>query len=364
MPSKKTNITGEDVQTVDDLDFSEKVPGLFSGGIYEDGEGEPEVTEGSDDTGKEPSPGRDESEGKETEVEEPESPRRGEQPVEGVQEQEGTGQEEEEQEEGRQEERQDEPLVVLKRYGKEYPVYEVENLVRLAQMGLDYTLKTQQLAGWQKVIQTLISNPDLMDLVDRRMRGEVTALPEQPRQEQQPRQGTDKGKVEFDIPPQGDDESFEEYVARVASLIADRKTKEAVSTLTAQQQYQQVISQVRQDPLFEYTAQVISYWLANKQIPAAIARQADVDPQAFLWLYTQARQAVEQYIASTQGQEQKKPEQRVSKASKPPVVESGKSARLPEGGKRKSPWEDDKVIKDLSDDELENLIAQVKSGRI
>ena len=341
---EQTNLEVKEPTSLDELDFSQKADGLFAGFVEPE---EEDLTTGEDD----------EQEGGEPEEEE--SGEAGEEEVVSEETTEETGESEQPGEEPAKPD--DQPIVVLKRYGQEYPVTDKDSLVKLAQMGLDYTFKTQQLSGWRKVIEALQGNPDLMEVVEKRMRGEGGAIPTTA----SAKADVDKKADDLSVAPQGDDESFEEYVARVAEATVQRQNavnSQEISKL----RNATIMYHVRQDPLFEPTSQVIAHWVTRGEIPPDVAKRADQDPQAFIELYQRARVAAEQWVnQQKQASQPAAAAAQAKPAPKAPVVESARNSHaVNKPAETKQKWSDRGVIKDLSDPDFEMLIERVKTGGI
>lgn len=65
-----------------------------------------------------------------------------------------------------------EPLVVLKVYGQEIPIYDKETLVGYAQRGVDYESKMHKLRQWKEQISLIEAKPALKALVEKGISGE------------------------------------------------------------------------------------------------------------------------------------------------------------------------------------------------
>ncbi len=65
-----------------------------------------------------------------------------------------------------------EPIVVLKVYGQEIPIYDKDTLIRYAQRGVDYESKMHKLRQWKDQITLVESNPALKALIEKGIAGD------------------------------------------------------------------------------------------------------------------------------------------------------------------------------------------------
>lgn len=261
------------------------------------------------------------------------------------------------------------PICTLKHNGQEVPVYNRHDLEMLAQKGIDYTLKTQALANYRRELAALEAHGDLRAELMRRMQGEAPQAigggkaPESDRPTEEEKPGNDL--------EQRDDETYEEWVQRIAESKAEAKVTSQLQQYQEQQKREALLNSVRADPLHQPTLNVIRAAVNAGQIPPAVLQQADSDPEAFKWIYSTARQAVAQRVQQQKGQQAPQPPSQGEKTSpaplnkkQPPRTEGGgRSARKGKPASKKDRAAA-QVIRDMSSDQFAALKEAVSSGRL
>lgn len=243
-------------------------------------------------------------------------------------------------------------LMTLKVEGRDFPVYEYDDLKALAQKGFHYTQSMQQLAPHRDTLVELGKHRDIIEELDRRRRG----LPPSPLQQSGDAGGSHpqsrasqtqpSGDVreaaqqavaamlsDEDIPKMRDDETHEEWVKRSfkafaeklptfieqqAARIAEEKAIQATTMKFGEaeetQRRQRVMNTLKADPLFQPTVAVIKHLAENNQISKRHLMAADEDEESFLLLYKDTRDKVQAYFAQQQAQaaQQARPAQPVA----------------------------------------------------
>lgn len=263
---------------------------------------------------------------------------------------------------------QQSPLFVLKHNGQEIPISDTQQMIALAQQGLDYTQKTQALAAYRREVAALESHGDLKAELERRMRGEAP----RPLTNAELDKLEDAKKDVSDM-EQKDDETYEEWVQRVAESKAQKAVETQLHQYQAQQVRQTLLQAVESDPLREPVINVIRQAVQAKKIPPAVIQQADEDPEAFKWIYDTARQAVvgmmhNQMISNQQAQPPQQVPQQPSQSFSPqkkaaPKMESGSRATRNTPSSKKQAI-DRQVIKDMNSGQFMDLVEMVKSGAL
>lgn len=275
---------------------------------------------------------------------------------------------------------QDKPLMVLKHRGNTVEIRDPAMLYELASKGLDYTQKTQALSRFGKIISALEAHGDLRDELIRRMQGG------QPPQPIDNRQESGKNDQPEDIFVMRDDETHEAYTKRMseevmrrAEAIAAAKAEEAAARSLEEARTAalraRLVEEAKKDPHFPDVMLLLRHGLQNGLIPAEVAKAADSDPQAFLYLYNDLRGKAIAIRGLHQQQKQQQSHgssnvsgysgRAVPPPSTPPHAES--ASRRGEVQKRKSNDIDAQVISDLealSSDEFMKLAERVKAGMV
>lgn len=228
-----------------------------------------------------------------------------------------------------------EPFAVLKHNGETYPVKSMEELIALAQKGMDYTKKTQHLSGWIEAIQYIQRDPDFLNCLQLRMSGQPAALP----------YGVAAGATSpgtgEDTPPQGEDESYEDYTRRLAVHEGRRAAEEAMAAKALETTKADLIREIHSDPMGQVVMERIfeasTVPAAEGGIPPAVLRMANHDPDVcrFLFVNAKALHMAQQARVSAGGAAQSAPARKPPQAPpKAPYVEpprrslSGKAAAL------------------------------------
>lgn len=243
-----------------------------------------------------------------------------------------------------------EPILTLNHQGREIPISSKEDLILLAQQGLDYTVKTQQLSPFRKAIEYLNRNPEAMARLQAQMEGK-----EVPEEKEEPKKKP--------VPEQREDETYEEYVARVARESAREELEQRERAETErEQQVAGTMTNLQRDPLFKATVTLMKTEMARGNISQEEYRRADNDPRAFSDLYGRYRSAAAAIIRNTGQQGGKKKDDK-----KPPAKKTRKTFTEKSRARKRSlprnPREiTDKAIEQMGSEDLEQLIERVKGG--
>lgn len=183
------------------------------------------------------------------------------------------------------------PFVVLKHNGETYPVRDIEELTAMAQKGLDYTKKTQHLSAWMAAIQYIQQNPDFMECLQRGMSGQPVDW-SRLRGAGSPPPDTNPNERE-EIPPQGDEESYEDYTRRLAIHEGRRAAEAVMADRALEATKAEVLQQVHADPLGQAVMSRIfeaSHVPASEGgVPRVVLDLANHNPEVFQFLYANAR---------------------------------------------------------------------------
>lgn len=262
----------------------DKADGLVSGHDPEEGSEPTDDHEEIDDENSEETTEEDES------VEEEEVATDGEQDEPGeesgeeqsdLEEEEETEEEEGSEESGDEEqEEEEEPILLTLKYnGKDIPIADTEegkeHLINLAQKGVDYSVKMNQIKPWAKYIDYLYQNPDIRSQVEARMRGEDVIIT--PSEQEMPEDYTPSD--------QKDDESWEDYQKRLVSESKEFYSKKAVRDAELKSKSAQVTNLRNVDPLYNSTASMINDQLHKGVMPRILQQRIDSDPDSFLYVY-------------------------------------------------------------------------------
>jgi len=244
------------------------------------------------------------------------------------------------------------PLVTLVHQGREIPIRSKEDLAILAQQGLDYTAKTQALSPWRSLIQYLNSNPEVLQDIQARMEGK------EPQKE-------DK-EEKTALPEQREDETYEEYVARVARESAKQEYESRQKSESRKSdQIARTVSNVQKDPLFRPVVQLMTEDLKNGRLSQEEYQRANKDPNAFAELYTRYRTTADVLIRNSQ-KKKKEPGVPEPTDKKTPVKKKTRKTFTEKSRRKKATPSSkeitDRAIEEMDNESLEQLIERVKGG--
>lgn len=265
------------------------------------------------------------------------------------------------------------PLMRLKVEGVEFPIYDYDDVVTLAQKGLHYGKSMAELSEYRKILRVIDENDDIkQELLDRMRGGQPKEKAAEPVKEPEP--------PKFELPPVRDDETYEDWMKRVmsedlprvvrseAERIAAAKATDLVRTSTQEMEERQkrdrLVDAYRGDPLFPQMMAVVQHAIQTKAMPPQILAMADSDPNVFAWFMDKARQQalflMSRQQAQATGQAPAGPANR-SVPTAPhvaaPHAESGGSRKAPPAKKAQT-------LEDMDSSDFRALMERVKAGRV
>ena len=187
-----------------------------------------------------------------------------------------------------QEDKEQEPIVVLKVRGRDYPIHDKDQLITLAQQGVDYATKMYNMKPWRYLIEAYTKNDEFKSIADKVIRGEDWKEAFAPKQQAQP--------APSDAP--ADDESVEAYIKREV----DRRVQEAVTPLKEnltrtqeQEKTRKFLDELRAaDPEHFATVYAAMQQIYNTPnlLPDGVRKDIDTNQEAFISFYTTVRERV------------------------------------------------------------------------
>lgn len=274
--------------------------------------------------------------------------------VEEVKEEEGTTEEAVTEEVGESDSLQESPesqspVAVLKVYGREIPIYSKEDLVRYAQMGVDYALKMSQLKQWVNEIQFIQSNPQVRELISRGLRGEdvskyISFSGFSEKEEATPIEST----VEV---------ASKDVIEKVIERTIQDKMLPYLHTINTTMFIQNLRTQ---DPKYaDLILKTIASWATSPppNLPKGLLEAMDRDPQTFLAVYNALRNQIIRFEEETKKEASTQKVSKLKSKVAPPILEkgSGSASQIEERmiEDLKSPW-------DLKDEQFKKLLEEVK----
>ena len=258
--------------------------------------------------------------------------------------------------------KEQEPIVVLRVRGRDYPVHDKEQLITLAQQGVDYATKMYNMKPWRYLIEAYTKDDDFKAIADKAIRGEDWKGAIAPAKEQP-----------APVDTSAEDESVEDYIKREV----EKRVKEAVTPLKAQQEATKKGKEIRRfldelraaDPEnFDtvYSAMMDIYH-APDMLTEGVRHDIDTNPKAFLNFYATVRSRVvpekpapasktspEPAAKPAPATDTKRTEQLRQRKTPPPVLEGGRGAAdVVSADVRK----DADVIWSMSDADFAELVA-------
>lgn len=255
-----------------------------------------------------------------------------------------------------------EPIVVLRVRGRDYPIHDKDQLVTLAQQGVDYATKMYNMKPWRYLIEAYNKDSEFKAIADKVIRGEDWKGSIAPKQQDQP--------APTDAPQ--DDESVESYIKREVG----RRVQEAVTPLKEnltrnqeQEQTRKFLAEIQAaDPVHFATVYSAMQQIFNTPnlLPDGVRHDIDTNHEAFLSFYATVRERVvpkepvpapavsQDPKPATKPEPQRKEQLRVRK-SPPPVLEGGRGAM--EVPAERAGQEAD-AIWDMSDEDFAKYVAK------
>lgn len=207
------------------------------------------------------------------------------------------------------------PYRTLKYHGQEVPVASEDELMRLASQGLDYTQKTQRIAPYRGLIESLEANPLLMSQVVGLVQGRQLAPVSRPQPARTEVPSTRQAEKE---PEWQEGESYEEYASRVAAWRKEEgapqqrqaqteppaggedftaKVNEVLEARLRQEQSVAVARATVADPRHVEVLGVV------QGLPQGIQMAMNSDPRSYQMIYDQLRMNLfgESYFARPKG---------------------------------------------------------------
>ncbi len=246
------------------------------------------------------------------------------------------------------------PVAVLKVYGQEIPVHSKEELIRYAQMGVDYAYKMHQLKRWANEIRFIQNHPELREIIRKGLEGEDISkyLRTKPASEK-PEPTLTTGDSE------ATESGEEDVIKKTVEEVVHQKVAPYLYTINTTM----FIQSLRQsDPKYaDVILATMASWKDNPppDLPPKLLEAIDTDPNTFLAVY----RAIRNRLVALENEAKKvTAQQKVSKfkgSNKPPVVEKGAGSAQDLGERM---LEEAKSIWDLDDETFQKLKARVKQG--
>lgn len=181
-----------------------------------------------------------------------------------------------------------EPVAVLKVYGQEIPVYSKDELIALAQKGVDYNAKMYTLKSWKTHINVLSKNSLLRDLVERAANGS----------EDEVRKIIERGMASTDAVPTDDTEDVTDEFSYDTGVkkVFDNSVKQAVTPISKDVESMQrelfLLKLRTADPTYFDSVYNVMGELYNtpNALPKQLANAINNDPETFVSFYKAIRQ--------------------------------------------------------------------------
>lgn len=203
---------------------------------------------------------------------------------------------EEAEEETPQKEEKSKPVAVLTVYGKEIPIYTMDELIAYAQRGFDYSNKLYQLKQWRSTIEAVNYNPQLKMLVEKVIQGEDISKyivdPEKQVEHKETEEEAVPSNYDFDDMAPSD-------LLKTFEQITDKKIKEALAPFIAKLKEQELANYLKsleeRNPKYHKTVtQLILMALQDPNVPAPIKEAIRTDRNFFENMYFQIKEKVEE----------------------------------------------------------------------
>ena len=245
------------------------------------------------------------------------------------------------------------PIAVLKVRGTEIPIYNKEDLVRYAQMGVDYSLKMHEFRQWRHILETALTNPTIKTLIDKALQGEdITKYVSfgQPKSSSEPTTTestfTTEETTSTEVKPDIVEKTIEQIVQqKIQPFLTDMERKMFIQQIRAS------------DPKYaDIVFSIMALKAQDPNTPPGLKMAMDNDPATFMAVYKEIR---DQLIAMEQAQKKQQAQKKVSKPkpkATPPKVESGKSSPT----LQERMLEEAKSIWDMPSDKFEELVRKAK----
>lgn len=248
------------------------------------------------------------------------------------------------------------PFKVLRYRGQDVPVQTEQDLIELASQGIDYTRKTQQLAPYRKLIESLEGDRLLMSKVVDMING---VAPREQQARPQPQQQTQTPAQRGPQPVWDAGETYEEFSARKAAWESEGTNGQPQNAQpqrdeqpeSFQQQFDRAVS-VRQ---MQATAQALAQRTMQDErnadvlevvagLPNAIREAMNSDPVSYQMIYDQIRSNItgQTYFARpssapTQAAAPAQQQVQPTQAQKPtPYTEGARGQKGPASGKQQA----------------------------
>lgn len=238
--------------------------------------------------------------------------------------------------------------IVLKHNGQDIPIADMATVIALAQKGLDYGQKTQEIKPLRELAAHLQEHPEDWAKVKAAIEAK-----EQEQPESQPKSTKPEWK---------DDESQEDYLVRLAEWKArDTLAEQERAERQLYAEAQQVIGSILQDPLRDATRGLIIDDLRQGRLSQEAYAKADSDPKALKGLYTYYRRMAEGIISRL-------PAQPAQAAAQPdPQITPRKKVNVPQTEKSRKHMTQRRslsagTIEDMDNEDFQQLVERVKRG--
>ncbi len=238
--------------------------------------------------------------------------------------------------------------IVLKHNGQDIPIADMATVIALAQKGLDYGQKTQEIKPLRELAAHLQEHPEDWAKVKAAIEGE-----QQKQEAPQPK----STKPEWQ-----DDESQEDYLVRLAEWKArDALAEQERAERQLHAEAQQVIGSILQDPLQNATKALIFEDLRQGRLSQEAYAKADSDPKALRGLYTYYRRMAEGIISRLPAQSAQAP------AQPDPQMTPRKKVNVPQTEKSRKHMTQRRslsagTIEDMGNEDFQQLVEKVKRG--
>jgi len=263
-----------------------------------------------------------------------------------------------EEQEGREEVREEkeassekQAVAVLKVYGQQIPVYSMEDLIRYAQMGVDYAIKMNRLKQWSNEIKFIQEHPEVKELIQRGLRGEdVKRYINLSGEMRSSEEGLSRSEEERES-------SSSDVIDKVIEKTIQEKMAPYLHTFNTTMFIQNLRMQ---DPKY---ADIILRFMADLAVnppsnfPVGLIQAIDRDPQTFLAVYNALRNKL---IALEEANKKAQAQQKVTKLKSkqaPPTIEKPTAATTTFDDKM---LEEAKSIWDLDDNQFKKLLGEIK----
>jgi hypothetical protein len=242
--------------------------------------------------------------------------------------------------------------IVLKHNGQDIPIADMATVIALAQKGLDYGQKTQEIKPLRELAAHLQEHPEDW--------AKVKAAIEAKEQEQ-PEPQPKSTKPEWQ-----DDESQEDYLVRLAEWKArDTLAEQERAERQLHAEAQQVIGSILKDPLQNATKALIFEDLRQGRLSQEAYSKADSDPNALRGLYAYYRRMAEGIISHLPAQ----PAQASAPAQtqSDPQITPRKKVNVPQTEKSRKHMTQRRslsagTIEDMGNEDFQQLVERVKRG--